>query len=217
MTKLFNTAKRDSLKKLIFKYTVKLPSKETVDTHYVAAYSEDLARENLANYLKITPSLLRLSPKNLPYIVRQAIEDPNNLEYFLTLDVRIKPTQETNTEELKQHFNLKATLLTSIRYKVLALARQDPQLLVEYSEKLPEEYTAYEKKDLIDHFTYGQQAFKKAYNDIRSIIIKEGFEDYKISATNEGQYILDILDATYYSLSLTDYKIPYQNILNSRI
>ena len=61
------------MKKIVFKYTVKLDKTSKPETHYAFAYTEQLARKGLSRVLEVLEKNLWLSKKNLPFKVRKAI------------------------------------------------------------------------------------------------------------------------------------------------
>jgi hypothetical protein len=193
------------MKKIVFKYTVKIDGEDRPQTHYAFAYTESLARTGLANHLNVEEQKLWLSKKNLPYKVRKAIFDPNNEDYFLSVDIKEKPIEEKTIEERQnQFFDLRGSILKSVRYKIKALVRHDKEILLEYADfnkEYLEKYSGYDKEELVDKFTYGFDAFHNAYKDVRGIIMKEKFENEKFE---DGSYILDVLDSLMYSLSYTE-------------
>jgi len=194
------------MKKIVFKYTIRMARSSRPETHYAFAYTETLARKGLAEMLKVSQKNLWLSKKNLPYKIRKAIFDSENKEYSLTVDIKEKPSEEKSIEERQlQFFDLKASMLKSIKYKVKALARHDKEILLEYAdfdkELLATYSSGYDKDELVDKFTYGFNAYQKAYDDIKNTIIKEEFQDEKF---DNGFYILDTLDSLMYSITYTD-------------
>ena len=46
------------MKKIVFKYTVKLEGAEKPQTHYAFAYTEEFAREGLADHLSVSKDKL---------------------------------------------------------------------------------------------------------------------------------------------------------------
>lgn len=192
------------MKKIVLKYTVKVKNADKPETHYVQAYTEEYARNGLAEFLNVSAKSLWLSKKNLPFKIRKAIEDPKNKEYVLTLDIKTLPLVEKSIEERQvKFFDLRNGLLKSVMYKIKALGRQDKEILLEYSDfgdKYTNAFPGYEKEDLVDSFTYGENAYTNAIADLHSIIQKEKFQDEKFE---DGHYILDILQALSYSINFT--------------
>ena len=160
--------------------------------------------------LNVNKDILRVSSKNLPYKVRAAIADVKNTEYFLTVDVNVEPLAST------PQVNLQLTTLATLKYNIMALVRQDKNFLLQYCEE-PVEYILHKaviramykyspklaievanprKEVMMDHYTYGENAFKKAYDQLRETLIKEELLDLKL---DNGQYARDVLDSLWYS------------------
>lgn len=201
------------MKKIVFKYTVKITKNSEPETHYVFAYTEVFAREGLAEKLNINSIKLRLSKKNLPYKIRKAIFDETNKNYVLTIDIKKKPQIEKTIEERQSKlFDLKSSILKSVKYKVKALIKYDKEILLEYTEfdkNILEKYSGYDENEIVDKFTYGYDSYYKAYTNLRNTIIKEGFQDKKFEdkvnyPLLHNFYILDILDSTMYSIDYSE-------------
>jgi len=183
------------MKKIVFKYTVKVRGEKDVQTHFVRAYTKELGKEALAAFLEFPADKIRCSRKNPPYLVRKLIFEGKDPKYKLTLDVNKKPlTESTIKERQAKFFDLRSSILKATKYRINALYRHDKILLLEYSDfdnKLLKKYPEYTKEELADNFSYGKDAFKNAYDSIRETIIKEKFEN---ETFNDGTNILTVLD-----------------------
>jgi hypothetical protein len=211
------------MKKIVFKYTVKITKNSEPETHYAFAYTEIFAREGLASKLNINAIKLRLSKKNLPYKIRKAIFDEHNKNYTLTVDIKKKPQIEKTIEERQSKlFDLKSSILKSIKYKVKALLKHDKEILLEYTKfdkDILEKFSGYEENEIVDKFTYGYDSYYKAYIDLRETIVREGFQDKKFEDKINypllyNFYILDILDSAMHSIDYT--KEGYNKMKNKK-
>lgn len=128
--------KDQETKAIVFKYTLKrTPKQEHVETHYVRAFDEDIARTALSDTLNVSPDLLRLGKKNLPYKIRQAIFDKKNKDYYLTLDVEKRPEESKTIEEIQSElFDFGSAQLNLLRYQIKALFSESIELIQEYSK-----------------------------------------------------------------------------------
>ena len=116
-------------KKIVFKYTVKLQDNQRPKTFYVKAYDESLAREALAEDLKIDPKKLRVNKRNLPYKVRQMLFDDSNKDYQIHMVVNKKPEDHKSFDEIQNNlFDVEASRIKSLKYRIQALLRQDAVL-----------------------------------------------------------------------------------------
>lgn len=169
--------KENNLKPIVFKYTFKRsPKQEYAETHYVRAYGEKIARSELAKKLNVDESLLRLSKKNLPHKIRKAILNKKDNNYVLTLDLNQIPDNAKTIEEIQSEmFDLKASMLRSVKYKVNALFTEDPELIQEYSRG--------------DNDT---QVRERAYKSIRKMIVDN---DYVNEEHIQDVTLLDVIDS----------------------
>ena len=113
----------------VYKYTIVLPNEDKPTTYYVEAYDPEIGKEELALKLNVNPEAIRWNGKNIPYIVRQMINDKTNKEYTIFL-------KTTRTKSNSNTFSLKDSILSKIKK------------LYKYDEKLLSSYKSY--KDAFD-------------------------------------------------------------------
>jgi hypothetical protein len=163
--------------KIVFKYTIKMNGDEFPQTHYAYAYTEEIARKALTKHLGVHPKMLRLSKSNPPFLTRKKLMDENDRSLMFTVDCAEKPDKMSSVESRKEkYYDQKRSMRKSIKYKIGALLRQDKKLLLSYSYDLKhinrKKFPGYERHELCDFVSYGENAFSNAYKDLRHSIKK---------------------------------------------